>query len=30
MNEIPPFLGSLLKNESDYDLFKGLRERGIK
>ncbi|MFN3849899.1 MAG: AAA family ATPase [Spirosomataceae bacterium] len=30
MNEVPPFLGSLLKNESDYDLFKGLRERGIK
>lgn len=30
MNEIPPFLGSLLKNESDYDLFKGLREKGVK
>lgn len=30
INEIPPFLGSLLKNESDYDLFKALREKGIK
>lgn len=30
INEIPPFLGSLLKNETDYDLFKALREKGIK
>jgi MoxR-like ATPase len=30
MNEIPPFLGALLKNESDYDLYKALREKGIK
>lgn len=30
MNEIPPYLGALLKNESDYDLFKALREKGIK
>ncbi|WP_337040761.1 AAA family ATPase [Emticicia sp. 17c] len=30
LNEVPPFLGALLKNESDYDLFKALREKGIK
>ena len=30
MNEIPPYLGALLKNEADYDLFKALREKGIK
>jgi hypothetical protein len=30
INEIPPFLGALLKNESDYDLYKALREKGIK
>jgi MoxR-like ATPase len=30
MNEVPPYLGSLLKNESDYDLFTALRLKGIK
>jgi MoxR-like ATPase len=30
MNEIPPYLGALLKNESDYDLFKALREKGVR
>ncbi|WP_259015655.1 AAA family ATPase [Emticicia fluvialis] len=30
LNEIPPYLGALLKNESDYDLYKALREKGIK
>ena len=30
MNELPPFLGALLKNESDYDLYRALREKGIK
>lgn len=30
LNEVPPFLGALLKNESDYDLYKALREKGIK
>lgn len=30
LNEVPPYLGALLKNEADYDLFKALREKGIK
>lgn len=30
MNEIPPYLGALLKNEADYDLFTALRLKGIK
>lgn len=30
MNQVPPYLGALLKNETDYDLFKALREKGIK
>ena len=30
LSEIPPYLGALLKNESDYDLYKALREKGIK
>lgn len=30
MNQVPPYLGALLKNETDYDLFRALREKGIK
>ena len=30
LNELPPFLGSLLKNEQDTDLFTALRNKGYK
>ncbi len=29
LNELPPFLGSLLKNEQDTDLFTALRAKGL-
>jgi len=30
MTDLPPFLGSLLKNEQDHDLYTALRARGIR
>lgn len=30
MPEVPPFLGALLKNEQDHDLYAALRAKGFK